>query len=107
MASTFSTCKKGGLDCANTVYNFKIEADAHPDEDSIHVGDTIWLELDEQTILTDVLSGKKIDYSMAANLGFGLTFDKFIGGDFSNPGTESAVKSFSTNLIEGKEIVSL
>lgn len=107
IASIFSTCKKGGLGCAHTVYNFKIAAEAHPDEDSIHIGDTIWIELDEPTILTDLTSGEKIDYSMAANLGFGLTFDKFIGGNFNNPGTESAVKSFSITLIEGNEIESL
>jgi hypothetical protein len=107
ISSVFSTCRKGGLGCANTIYNFRISTQAYPDKDSISIGDTIWISLDEPTIFTDLLSGEEIDYNMAANLGFGLTFDKFIGGSFSNPGTESAVKSFSYNLIEGSEIESL
>jgi len=56
------------LDCANTVYSFELGVKAYPDKDSINVGDTIWLEINEPTTLKDAFTGQMIDYSGAANL---------------------------------------
>ena len=54
MAAFFSTCTPR-FDCANTTYNFEIGVKAYPDEDSIHVGDTIWFEINESTALKDMI----------------------------------------------------
>jgi hypothetical protein len=49
---------------------------ASPDLDSIHINDTIWLEVNEPTILKDVQTGKDVNYSGAANLGSAIGFEK-------------------------------
>ncbi|MBD3750709.1 MAG: hypothetical protein IE931_14575 [Sphingobacteriales bacterium] len=100
LTMTFSTCRKGGLGCANTVYNFQIAAKIRPNLDSIHIGDTIWIELNTSTNLTDVVSNKIINYSGAKNLGTLIGF-----GDYSilnNP--VPSANNFTTILIKGKEI---
>ncbi len=98
--SIFSTCKKGGLGCANTVYFFQIGIKAYPDIDSIHVGDTLWLEINTSSILKDSLSGKMINYSNTENLGSAVAFEKII-----DPETFTAcTQSFAYLFKEGKEV---
>ncbi len=104
MATIFSTCKKGGLGCANAVYGFQIGAQAYPDKDSIHLGDTIWIEINTSTNLTDMPSNNIIDYSGAENLGNALSFVKFIGGSVSDPGAAYAANEFKFDIIKGNQI---
>ena len=101
MATTFSTCKKGGFGCATTVYNFKIRAQAYPNNDSMHIGDTIWIKVSAPTNLTDVTSNSIVNYSGADNLGNALSFDIFTGGSISDPGTSFAAKYFNFFLKTG------
>lgn len=56
------------LDCANTKYSFSMGIKAYPDRDSIQIGDTIWLEVNEPTTLKDVLTNNMVNYSGAENL---------------------------------------
>lgn len=104
MASIFSTCKKGGLGCANTVYNFKINMQAYPDKDSIHINDTIWIELNSPTSLTDLRTNQLVDFSGATNLGSAITVVKFVGGSVSDPGAVYSANSFDYVLEVGKKI---
>lgn len=104
MASTFSTCKKGGLGCTKTVYNFKINMQAYPDKDSIHINDTIWIELNSPTSLTDLRTNQLIDFSRATNLGSAITVVKFIGGSVSDPGAVYSANSFDYVLVVGNKI---
>ena len=101
-----ATCNKT-KDCFNQSYSFNAYSKIYPDIDSISIGDTLWIALNEATSFIDNKTDKTIDYSKASNLGFGITFDKFIGGNFNNPGTVSAVNKFTTVLKEGIEISSL
>lgn len=101
-----ATCRKNP-DCVKETYSFTTEAKAYLDPDSININDTIWLEFDQPTVFRDNISGMSIDYSNAANLGFGVGFDKFIGGSISYPGTIPAVSSFSVMVISGTELTSL
>jgi hypothetical protein len=101
-----STCKKR-INCSAKNYSFPANAKAYEDLDSIIINDTIWIEFDHSVIFRDTLSGQNIEYSNAANLGFGLTFDKFVGGSVSNPGTIPAVSSFSILLLHGTALNSL
>lgn len=98
-----SSCNK--LGCANTVYNFKISAKAYPDIDSIHINDTLWLEINAPVNLTDITSNKIIDYSGAANLGSALSFVKFTGGSVSDPGGVYSANSFMYFVVEGKQVI--
>ena len=106
LATISSTCKKQ-TDCSQKNYSFVAVAKAYQDLDSINVNDTIWIELDQPTTFKDVQTGLDVDYSNAVNFGFGLGFDKFIGGSISNPGSTPAVSGFSTILFQGTELTSL
>jgi len=72
----YATCRKHPLDCSRTVANFELGIKAYPNLDSIHLNDTIWVEVDEPTVLTDISTGKSIDYSGASNLGSAIWFEK-------------------------------
>jgi hypothetical protein len=100
MVSTLSTCKKGGLGCANTVYNFEIAGKIYPDKDSIHIGDTVWLELNIPTNFTDITSNQIVDYSGAENLGSAIGFGEY--SVINNPAP--AANSFLDVLVKGKKV---
>lgn len=90
-------CRKN-IDCARTVYNFEIGVKAIPDSDSIHVSDTIWLQINTPDKLNDLNTNQLIDYSGAENLGAGINFQKLNGSSF----TDKAVGKFQFLLIIGK-----
>jgi hypothetical protein len=69
-----ANCTKLPFDCAKTVYSFQLSVKASPDKDTINVGDTIWLEINEPTLIRDGISGEMIDYSGTSNLGSALSF---------------------------------
>ncbi|MEO8853370.1 MAG: hypothetical protein ABI359_06305 [Ginsengibacter sp.] len=102
IATTFSTCKKGGLGCANTVYNFQIGETLFPDKDSIHVGDTLFLKVDASSMIRDLQSGRTIDYSNTSNLGNVITILKFSGKE-----TPGAIKDFSLSILKGSKVGSI
>ncbi|MEP7229638.1 MAG: hypothetical protein ABI691_05270 [Ginsengibacter sp.] len=98
ITTTFSTCKKGG--CANTVYNFEIGVKAYPDRDSIHIGDTLWVEINAPTTFTDLVSNNDVNYAGAANLGSAIGFGEFIGRD----SVRESANSFEYLLIKGYNV---
>jgi hypothetical protein len=98
-ATIFSTCKKK-FGCDETVYNFEICVKAYPDKDSIHIGDTIWIEANTATIFEDMPSGKMIDYSGAENLGSAIGFGQFLNRDSVIP----AAGSFDYFLLKGVSV---
>ena len=100
--STFSTCKKGGLGCANTVYFFQIGVKSFPNYDSIHIGDTLWFDINSTSTLEDSVSKKMIDYSNAENLGSDIAIEKIINATTFI----GSVQSFNYLLIKGKEVQS-
>ena len=90
--------------CAENVYSFEIGVKAYPDIDSISVGDTIWVEIDNSVMLSDINSNKLIDYSNADNLGTSISFAKLISPD--NVITETA-NLFTYKIVTGSEVLSL
>ena len=100
MASIFSTCKKGGLGCANTAYNFQIFENVAPDKDSIQINDTIFLKVNTPTQFNDLQSGNKIDYSNASNLGNVVTILRFLPADM----VQGATNNFKLILLKGTEV---
>jgi hypothetical protein len=69
-----ANCTKFPIDCADTKYSFELPVKAFPNKDTIHVGDTIWLEINEPTLIRDGRTGEMIDYSGTSNLGTALSF---------------------------------
>ena len=94
-------CKKS-IGCAGSVYSFALELKAYPDHDSLRIGDTIWLEVDAPTSLTDLQTGREIDYSGAANLGSAISFQALSRetGQF----TIDAVEKFNFLLVQRIEV---
>lgn len=99
-ATTFSKCQKGGLGCARTVYNFQMEIQAYPDNSSIKIDDTLWLEINAPTSLPDITKGKTVDYSGSKNLGTAIGFGQFFGKD----SIKDAANLFEYKLINGREV---
>ncbi|MGH2565695.1 MAG: hypothetical protein ACRDE5_14360, partial [Ginsengibacter sp.] len=102
MATTFSTCKKGGLGCANTVYNFQIGESMSPDKDSVHIGDTLFLKVFTSSTLNELQTGQLVDYSNTSNLGNVVTILRFI-----NNQTPGAINDFSLTTLEGTKVGSI
>lgn len=101
MANTFSTCKKGGPGCVHPVYYFKTGVQAYPDQDSIRIGDTIWITAHFSKKLIETNSHDTVEFSGATNLGSDLSFDIFRGGSISDPGTNYAANDFNYSLVIG------
>lgn len=98
-----SSCNKIKVNCIDNGYSFKISAKLFPDRDSVHTGDTIWLEIITPTSLTDISSNKLIDYSGALNLDNAIGFIRFTGdGSFSDPGGIYSANDFTVNATEGR-----
>jgi hypothetical protein len=90
------------LDCRGAVYNFELGIKAYPDKDSILVGDTLWLEVNAPTTLTDVQTGRVVDYSGAANLGTAISIAELVSVNITN---SEGTASFNYFLSSGKEVV--
>ena len=103
MVSIYATCNRR-LDCFGAKYSFSVNVKAYPNNDSIRIGDTIWIELNEPVSLTDHTSGNNINYSGAENLGMGITIDEFVGGSVNEPGTVPAATKFYFQLEMGSPI---
>jgi hypothetical protein len=95
-----ATCNKK-ISCNETVYSFNATMRAFPDDDSININDTIWLEIDCSVTLVDISSGNSVNYSGAVNFSTGIDFFEFIGGNVNNPGVLAAVNAFEYKLNEG------
>jgi hypothetical protein len=104
LISIYATCNKPRLDCANTVYSFGLGISAYPNKDSVHIGDTIWLEITEPTTMKDAMSGSMINYSDAANLGTVIGFQAFspLSGQF----TINAANKFDFIVFKGRQVSS-
>lgn len=95
-----NSCGKNGLGCANTTYNFEIGVKAYPNRDSIRVGDTVWLEINVPTTLTDISSNTVVNYSGATNLGSAIGLIKLIGKN----NAIGAANMFNYYLVKGINI---
>lgn len=82
-----------------SVFSFEMGIRTYPDKETIAIGDTIWLEVNEPTTLTDVQTVREINFSGAANLGSLLSFHELSS---SNQFTEHAAAKFDYVLQKGK-----
>jgi hypothetical protein len=75
---------------------------AYPDRDSINIGDTIWLEINEPTTMKDAINGAMIDYSKAANLSTTIGIAELIS---PNNGNTEGNAFFRFLLQNGNEVI--
>lgn len=100
--SVYASCNKN-TDCVSQTYSFDTHIKAYPDNDSININDTIWLEYISSTILPDLATGDLVEYSKA-NLSMSKDFVEFTGGSISNPGVVPSVNAFDYKLVHGSFI---
>ena len=77
--------------CPDAVYQFGVTAEFTTEKDSIQLGDTLYLSSSFPTKLTDMNSGKEVDYSRAVKIGTTVFIDE-LPSDKS--GLVSAVNRF-------------
>lgn len=102
MTSYGFKCNKS-VGCAEVVSNFEMGIKAYPDKDSILIGDTIWIEINEPVIFKD-LTGTgtgNVDYSNAANLGAAISFAQLISVDSTN---DKVASKFKYLLMSGSSV---
>src|SRR5699024_6572266 len=81
-------------------YIFEIGIKAYPDKDSIHVGDTIWFEINEPVRLSDINTKEKINYGGAVNLGSAIGFGNYTRSN----SVKTAANSFKYILDKGTKV---
>jgi len=97
LTNIYATCNKR-LDCDRTVYSFEGNFTASPDEDSIQLNDTIFLELAMPTTLKNVPTNQIVDFGKAVNLGTNISFDKL---QDNNGDVQFCADCFELKLIHG------
>ncbi len=90
-----SSCNKN---CVETKYSFNLPIKAYPNLDSINIGDTLWLEINEPTTLLS-LNGNMVNYSGVANLGSVISYQKM---DTVNKTFIQSTEKFNYIPAEGK-----
>jgi len=93
-------CNKN-LNCRETVYSFESGIKAYPDQDSINIGDTLWLEVNQTVNLKDLQTNETVNYSNASNFGTALSFAQLMSVDSTN---DKVASKFRYVLIYGNEI---
>ncbi len=95
-----SGCFKNLICNYDITYSFQFTAQAYPDNDSISIGDTVWLEINIPVILKDDISGGMINFSNAQN----LSIDVGVFGLISIDSIMGSAKNFNFVSIKGKQI---
>ncbi|MEO7044033.1 MAG: hypothetical protein ABI091_01910 [Ferruginibacter sp.] len=85
--------------CIQSNLSFIVNSQFNPDNDSIHVGDTIYLESSFSTQLIDQSTGRIIDYSNSKGIGSTLAVSSLPIGDSIS---KDAVFDFDYISVNGK-----
>ena len=89
-------CRKNT--CGQTIYNFKMAIKAYPDLDSINIGDTIFLEINQSSTFVDIGTNSQVSFTNASNLGTAIGIGELIS---PNVVTQFDNNDFRYNLING------
>ena len=84
--------------CIEANYSFAVESQIIPDMDSVHVGDSIFLNSSFPVKLTDQITGKVVDYNNSSDIASTLGIVKLVDGTY--PGID-AVDEFNYASIIG------
>lgn len=104
LSGVFATCSKERINCKLTVYSFEGHYKAYPDQESLHVNDTIWLELEVPTRLLNKETNQMVDYTGAENFGTAISYIELKGGDILNSNSLPAANSFDNVLKKGVQL---
>src|SRR4051794_26950868 len=90
------SCRRG---CVEMDYNFTAPVSIFPSRDSLHVGDTLYIECKQSTTLYDSNGARNIDFSGAKNVGTVLGIGEL---NRSADSIRGAVSDFQWIPINGK-----
>lgn len=95
----YGGCKPNIFGCVESIYHFELDAQVVPDKDTVHIGDTIWVEINSPDVFLDQTTNKQINFSGANNLGTAMGFVKLV--NVSPIRLADAVDDFDFVLISG------
>jgi len=101
-ASIFSTCKKGGILGCHESFAYTIDAKVYPDKDTVNIGDTIFVEVNFPTTLTNSTPGEIANLNGASGIATDMGFVKLVND--SPIVLDNAVPDFNFKLIKGREV---
>jgi hypothetical protein len=87
-------------DCTAIYYKFELPVRIFPDTDTLQLGDSLTIIIDESNSFVELQSGTLVPFKNAANLGSAISFGK---RDLTNGSFEYAANDFDFTLIKGKE----
>jgi hypothetical protein len=93
-------CKKLQLDCTKVQNEFVLPVKSYPNKDSINLGDTIFLEINESISFVDIRTNQTITFNGAENLGSAIGFQMY---DSVTKNWLDAVDQFFFFLTKGRE----
>lgn len=96
----FSKCNKGSICNATNVYNFTLGMRCYPDKDSLSIGDTVWLNLNESIFFKNESNNETIEFRSAANLGTVISCYQFFDRSIS----KGALNKFKFVLNKGTNV---
>ncbi len=105
LTNIYSSCYKSIFGCKDSTYTFELNPRIYPDNDTVSIGDAIWVEINSPVILKDINSGQNINFSHANNLGTDMGFVKLVNR--SPIELSNVVSDFNFILISGTELNSL
>lgn len=91
----FSNCRKR---CVEANYNFEIAAYFQPQDETVNVGDTLWITSESSAIMKDTNTNQLIDFSGATNLGTALGIGELL---FTSDSIRGAVDAFDYITLAG------
>jgi hypothetical protein len=81
-------------------YKFELPVKILPDTDTLHLGDSLTIIIDESNSFVELQSGTLVPFKRAANLGSAISFGR---RDLTTGSFEYAANDFDFTLVKGKE----
>lgn len=96
------SCNKNPFGCYDNNYSFEMPVKIYPDNETLAVGDTFWIEYSMPKQFTDLISGEKIFFDGAANLGLSINFQQLCPDSILERSVIPAVNAFQLHVTKGK-----
>lgn len=100
LTNTSCNCTK---DCTATNYKFELPVKIVPDTDTLQLGDSLILIIDESNSFRDLQSGALVPFRGAANLGSAISF---VRRELNTDLFEHVADDFDFTLLKGRSVTS-
>ena len=90
-------------DCTAIYYKFELPVKIVPDTDTLQLGDSLTIIIDESNSFVELQSGTLVPFKRAANLGSAISFGR---RDLTTGSFEYAANDFDFTMLKGKSVKS-